>query len=124
MYRLSHVKRDAFLAGAQCEGDGGCDHGFKWWLNACTLEPLSVPSKIGHENYHQNLLQDPAHHPRPGDAAQGKADPTKRHRSPAGRAAKRRSAMPEPGFVPIQDLSVLHEGAAGDWPFVTQHPAR
>ena len=123
MYRWRHVNRNAFLASARGQGDGACDLGFNGWLNACRPAKVSVPFKIGHENYHQNVLQDPAHHPRPGDAAERKAHAAQRHRSPAGRATKRRSAMPEPGFVPIQDLPVLHEGAAGDWSAVHQHPA-
>ena len=124
MYDFGSVKRGTCLASARSEGDCGCDLGSYGWLNACRPETVSVPFKIGHENYYQNVLQDPAHHPRPGDAAQGKTHAAERHRSPAGRAAERRSAMSEPGFVPIQDLPVLHESAAGDWPAVTQHQTR
>ena len=123
MYDFGSVKRGTCLASARSEGDCGCDLGSYGWLNACRPETVSVPFKIGHENYYQNVLQDPARHPRPGDAAQGKTDPAKRHRSAAGFAAKRRFAMPEPGVVSIQNLSVLHEGAPRDRPAVAQHPA-
>ncbi|HQS32200.1 MAG TPA: hypothetical protein PLR78_10555, partial [Polaromonas sp.] len=36
---------------------------------ASLISASFTPFKIRHENYYQNVLQDPAHHPRPGDAS-------------------------------------------------------